>query len=352
METRRSRNKYSTHVSPQYYSAYSSSFRNILARNYAIQLMRRADARTDSYSVKRALEVIFGDNWYKQPYKKLLAAVKLCDKGKGAERDAMHESKQPVHAPKLRYDRYTIQDSTFMRAISKYYGKNIARELTEEALCDGAYQNGTPTADTIKYLLIIAKFIERYDKKELKQLKNAKRLSDISDSYQLAHAINRTRLARERGGILPQHIYDELCEDYARIIVAKIAGNDNPLLSVQALLSNNRTSILSEATLITQYKHTRDARIKRISKHYLCYRKCKDFAHALNELQLETVNMPPCEAYKIASGIYKAVTTIAKMDAPLSARQETARAIADNVYYRRLESRVIWATKLKVRGEK
>lgn len=349
MNIHKTKRHYGTHVSPRCYNAYDYGIRETLKYNYAIQIRDWSGARTDIYKVMRVFETVFGSNWSEQPFKKLLSAAKLCDGGKEHERDAMHEQKRRVHAPALQYTSDTLKDSTWARAIEKYYGKAVMQHLIDERTRAGLSQHYLAKDSDIRKLLAIAKFIEKYDQRELKQLKRI--TNKPSNIYEIFTQIDD---ARSKGELIPQYIRDELCKDLAQLVVAGLTNNGNTLLQMKDLLAENRCKIYQLDCHASNYVSQRDSNCKAIGNMYRNYRKCKDFILALDSLQMEIANKRcclPCNAYKISSAVYKAATTIVKSDVTLRAKQETLQRISEQEAYRAKYSRTIWTPMLQVKGE-
>lgn len=344
--------KYNTHISPREFNNVND-YRDTLLYNYAVKIHNYSGAKRNARQLMNQLAGTFGANWHLVPFKKLVTAAKIGNAGEYAEMKFERETPSRFVAPVRVSVTQDLLDSTYARAVLKYYNKKVLQDIM-------SWNMYSTRENEVRFLIArfaeainVAIFVEQYDKKELKKLKSASNFASIGYCSHMVRAAKDMRVNRD---VLPEYVTKELLEDSAKSIVSMIAESDRDQGRIGEILNNIRDKIYSDAYRVKNY----GARYRRYHVKHLCddireYTVAKDYAKMLDDLQMDTADYNCGYFRKINRKAYNAAKQITKSNVPLAAKQKTLRDMTDYVYRYARFSRVVWIPKLTIReteGEK
>lgn len=344
--------KYNTHISPREFSNVND-YRDTLLYNYAVKIHNYSGAKRNARQLMNQLEGTFGANWHLVPFKKLVTAAKIGNAGVYAEMKFERETPSRFVAPVRVSVTQDLLDSTYARAVLKYYNKKVLQDIM-------SWNIYSTRENEVRFLIAlfaeainVAMFVEQYDKKELKKLKSASNFASIRYCSHMVRAAKDMRVNRD---VLPEYVTKELLEDSAKSIVSIIAKSGRDQGRVNEILNNIRDKIYSDAYKVKNY----GARYRRYHVKHLCddireYTVAKDYAKMLDDLQMDAADYNCGYFRKINRKAYNAAKQVTKSNVSLAAKQKTLRDMTDYVYRYARYSRVVWIPKLTIReteGEK
>ena len=339
-----------THISPRDFKDVSD-FRDTLIYNYAVRIHNHSGAKRDTNSLRGLLLDIFGAEWYCVPFNKLVSAAKISNYGSYAKQEFKRENTKVLGGEAKVSVTRELQDSTFARAILKYYNKELLQDILSFKLYGLREGDMYYIRERFVDAISVAKFIEKYDKKSLKMLKSAKSFHSVA---WFSHSIRGAKEMAESRSVLPQNIVQEICADEARDVAKQIANDKCEYSDMDAVLNNIRDRIVTNSYRVNNYgARYRNYHIKHLCEYVREYSVAKDYARILGELQLEAVNNGAGWFRKINRKAYNAAKQVAKTNVSLAAKQKTLRDMTDYIYRYARFSRVIWIPALRVKeGEK
>lgn len=339
-----------THISPRDFND-ASDFRDVLIYNYAVRIHNHSGAKRDTSSLRGLFLETFGAEWFRVPFNKLVSAAKIGNYGSYAKQEFKRDSAKPFCGDVKVSVTRELQDSTFARAILKYYNKELLQDILNLRLYDLREGDIYQIRERFINAISVAKFVEKYDKKSLKMLKSAK---DYHNVAWFAHGIRSVKELADSRGVLPQNIVQEICADEARDVATQIAKNKCESSAVGEVLNNIRGRIVTNSYRVSNYgARYRNYHIKHLCDYVREYSVVKDYARILDELQLEAWNAHAGWFRKLNRKAYNAAKQVAKTNVPLAAKQMTLRDSTDRIYNCTKFSRVIWIPTLRVKeGEK
>lgn len=341
--------KYNTHISPREFNNVSD-FREVLMYNYAVKIHNYSGAKRNARQLMAQLTGTFGANWHLVPFKKLVAAAKIGNAGEYVDAKFEREAPGRFIAPVRVSVTQDLLDSTFARAILKYYNKKVLQDIMESNIY-------STRENEMRYLIArfteaigVAMFVKKYDKKELKKLKRASGLASVGYCNHIVRSAKDMRANRD---VLPEYVAKELLEDSAKSIVTIIAKSDRDPDSISEILNNIRDKIYSDAYRVKNY----GARYRRYHVKHLCndireYTVAKDYAKMLDDLQMDAANYGYGYFRKVNRKAYSAAKQVTKSNVSLAAKQKTLRDMTDYIYRYARYSRVVWIPKLTIRETK
>lgn len=345
--------KYNTHISPREFNNVND-FREMLMYNYAVKIHNYSGAKRDARQLMKQLTETFGADWHLVPFKKLVAAAKIGNAGAYAGVEFKRETPGRFIAAPVRVSiTQDLVDSTYARAILKYYNKKVLQDIMESKVYSTRESELSYLIGRFTDAIGVAMFVKKYDKKELKKLKNASGLASIGYCNHIVMSAKDMRVNRD---VLPEYVAKELLEDSAKSIVTIITKSDRDPDSISEILSNIRDKIYSDAYRVKNY----GARYRRYHVKHLCndireYTVAKDYAKMLDDLQMDAANYSCGWFKKINRKAYNAAKQVTKSNVSLAAKQKTLRDMTDYIYRYARYSRVVWIPKLTIReteGEK
>lgn len=341
--------KYNTHISPREFNNVSD-FREVLLYNYAVKIHNYSGAKRDARLLMKQLAGTFGANWHLVPFKKLVAAAKIGNAGDYADAKFERETPGRFIAPVRVSVTQDLLDSTYARAILKYYNKKVLQDIMESKIYSTRENEMRFLTARFTEAIGVAMFVKQYDKKELKKLKSASGLASIDYCNHIVRSAKDMRADRD---VLPEYVAKELLEDSAKSIVTIITKSDRNPDSISEILNNIRDKIRSDAYRVKNY----GARYRRYHVKHLCndireYAVAKDYAKMLDDLQMDAANYGCGWFKKINRKAYNAAKQVTKSNVPLAAKQKTLRDMTDYIYRYARYSRVVWIPKLTIRETK
>ena len=339
-----------THISPRDFNDVND-YRDTLIYNYAVRIHNHSGAKRNTRALISLFSEIFGAEWYRVSFNKLVSAAKIGNAGYYTSQKFERE-KPMIFGGKVNVSiTRELQDSTFARVILKYYSKELLQDILDFKLYELRDGNMYYIRERFMSAIDVAKFVEKYDKKSLKMLKSAKSYNNVS---WFSHNIRGVKEMAESRGVLPQNIVQEICADEARDIATQIAKGKCEYSDMNAVLNNIRDRIVTNSYRVSNYgARYRNYHIKHLCDYVREYSVVKDYARILDELQLQAVNNNAGWFRKLNRKVYNAAKQVAKTNVPLAAKQMTLRDATDRIYRYAKFSRVIWIPTLRVKeGEK
>ena len=157
---------------------------DVLVTNYAVNLAKRVGTTCD---IRNFMGEVFGECWYEVPYQQLYKVAKLTLKRhayKGGVYCRRQANIKSVHLAQNGLRRIeSIYDSTICRVCKRYYKTSLIDEIiSEDARLNTPARGYMSVENELKNLAEIAAAIRKYDKKDIKKLKQVDKtgLRDIN----------------------------------------------------------------------------------------------------------------------------------------------------------------------------
>lgn len=352
------KNKYANNISRREYN--KTDCETYLVRNYATRIRNYAQVNMYAANLESIFHNVFGNDWYKNAsFSQLCSIAKMAKKYRNSDREYKPETLVPLSQKVLTScTKELLGANSYVNAFAKIYGKKakedlLARTTIYEYTCDGrGVSNVSEILTWVRDALRYAQFIKQYAPKEYAKLKKMKNYTTICDNqWELRDSSIAVR-NEEMLYVMPDDLREEWYQDSAKYMVKIMLGDATTCDRLQAKLRNMMSA---DAYRIAHYGvRAREYNVNKLMKHLREYRKAKDFARLLEELDL----LAPRDSYlgclnRVNNKVYSAMKSVAKMDVDIAAKQKTVCDIAkrEDMYSR---SRTVWSPRLiaNAKGEK
>lgn len=309
--------------------------RNALRKRYALRIIERANARVD----ERIFEWTFGERWSDLPYSTLFRLAKAAAlKDKPYERTRCIDSvrwgaNHPYYVNTVRRQLGEL-DSSFARALCKFYGKKPAMEFMTKELRFGedTYGSYCSTTARTKALLEVAIGCKRFYPEGLGRLKKlgADGMKKLHEKYYYQRYnscdvhMGKAILGEERYGFVFRTFYKTLLDG-----INRGKGDDWVWDDVTANAINHVWYSCGRATW--GYENARYVS-QRIVKYYGILEHLVEARAMLDEMGMTIENKNRRRHPSRLSGkLYKLIKTTYKSKQDDAAKRETLRMLSESL---------------------
>lgn len=315
MKTMKSKHYIMSEVSPKDYDKFEANVKSYLQSNYAEQFGRRLQKNAD---YKRAFEAIYGRDWHKQTYKKLLRIAKMLP----SEREFRAGYKMAFNRADKKALFYfnELEQSIFAKKVRNVYGKGGLTWLMNNRKYLGAGRAYTDTVvDDCKKVVKLHKYMAT-NLKDIKSdyMKQAKK--DFNTVWQLSNRYSEFR-NMTKDTILTGELREQVLGEYIR---ASFRQNTRGT-TIDAVVTRICSDIITEANNTRYYDATTgwgQRKRKAMMKGIFNLQQMDEFKELLKKLDMEALEGSFC-GKRLNRKLLTALKSIDKAKVSNECKQET-----------------------------
>lgn len=349
-------------VSKRYYKQFSGDSTAREAIEYYRNTIKKY-ANTDC-NTNQLFKLMFGENWYDEPFSKLYKLLKMSSQGSYIDRpykSAFTKNDVRKLNEMIRKEESKL-DSSMVRICKKFYPASLIDKLASDKranVCANYYQYDTFEQHMVQ-LARLASYVKHYDKQSLKKLKKAKtveQLCQLSNCSGDVLKYNHGCYGNDLRESMTKKQHDEVIKRAIQSALKRTFGTkaEQELGSLEETFLSQQCWAYSRTTCVGGLGKYSQRAFNNAAKATAELDKLYDFESMLNELHLENAYITTGwhREHRLNGKIYKVVKQLKRefdKGMPLEVVQQVAVQQTGAIRRMNYNSRV-WAPELRIKED-